>query len=150
MNSTSRAGLLVASFVGAALLASCSTTQSTLDATPSREATMFPVTPEQAHTILVTSITRQFPGSAASPVELPYPGYRIHIRFLLDTHDIVAYMVKVKGRDGSGRVVDGYAFEVDASGTMAIQGTIRADELFKGIQQEAAKLARPLPIVSRS
>ena len=58
---------------------------------------MFPVTREQAHTILVTSITRQFPGSAASPVELPYPGYRIHIRFLLDTHDIVAYMVKVKG-----------------------------------------------------
>ena len=44
--------------------------------------------------------------------------------------------------------MDGYAFEVDASGTMAIQGTIRADELFKGIQQEAAKLARPLPIVS--
>ena len=149
MNSALGTSLVVAICGGVALFASCSTTQSTLDVAAGREATMFPVTTDQAHSILVTSITRQFPGLAASPVEVPYPGFRITLHFALDSHEIVAYMVKVKGRDRSGKVVDGFAFEVDASGTMAIQGTVRADELFKRIQQEAAKLAPPLPIVSR-
>jgi hypothetical protein len=85
---------------------------------------MFPVTAEQANAVFVNSLSRQFAGSAMSPVELPYKGYRITIRFALDSHDIIAYMIRVKGRSPAGQLVEGYAFEGDASGTMAIQGTV--------------------------
>lgn len=133
-----------------ALLAvsACSTTQTTGEASAGRPATMFPVSAEQAKTIMATAISQTFAGSAISPVELPHQGYRISLRFLLDSHDIVAYMIPAKGRTPSGQVVPGFAFEVDASGTMAIQGTVRASGLFDRIRKEAEKVASPLPIDS--
>jgi len=107
---------------------------------------MFPISSEQADRILATATTGEFAGSAISRVEFPNKGYQATIRFALDSHTIVAYMISAKGKKGDGTVVDGFYFEVSNSGTMPLSGGKRAKKLFERLVRDASVIATPTPI----
>jgi hypothetical protein len=109
---------------------------------------MFPFSPDAADKILATAIAGEFAGNPVSRVEFPNKGYQATIRFALDSHTIVAYMIPAKGLTDAGEVVPGFAFEVSHSGTMPISGGNRASSLFKRIVHDANLAATPLPLVS--
>ena len=136
--------LLTASILLAAFLAGCSGTRSTV-ADPST-AHVYPLSEEQANQVVAEAMAAEFSGSAISRVDFPNSGYRVTIRFALDSHDIVALFIPAKARTTEGEIVDGYVFEVNDSGTMAISGRRRASKLFEGIQQRANRIAAPLPL----
>ena len=107
---------------------------------------MFPITSEQAEKILSTAMTAQFPGAPISRVEFPNKGYQATVRFLLDSHTIVAYMIAAKGRAEDGTLKDGFAFEVSNAGTMPLSGGSRANDLFERLIRDASSIAPPLPL----
>ena len=141
--------LLMVGLLACCLLWSCAGTLSTAgygSDTPSPQ--MFPFSPEAADKILATAMAGEFAGNPVSRVEFPNKGYQVTIRFALDSHTIVAYMIPAKGRTDTGEIVPGFAFEVSHSGTMPISGGSRASSLFKRIVYDANLTARPLPLVS--
>ena len=134
---------------GAALLAGCASTQSTVSGDGNKAAArVFLISSEQAEKILATAITAQFPGAPISRVEFPNKGYQATIRFLLDSHTIVAYMIAAKGRSADGTVKDGFAFEVSNAGTMPLSGGSRAGDLFDRLIRDASAISPPVPLVS--
>ncbi len=127
------------------LLIGCAGTRST--ASDPADAWMYPLTNEQAERVLTEAMAAEFSGSALSRVDIPNRGYKVTIRFALDSHDIVAVMVPAKGKTTDGEQVDGFVFEVNDSGTMAISGRRRANRLFEGIQNRASQVAPPVRLV---
>lgn len=135
-------------FTALLLLVGCST-QSTARGDGDRAAgSVFLITPEQADRILATAMTAQFSGSPISRVELPNKGYQTTVRFLLDSHTIVAYMISAKGRASDGTVQSGYAFEVSNSGTMPLSGGSRSSDLFHRLIRDASAISPAVPLVS--
>jgi hypothetical protein len=131
------------------LVSGCAGTMSTVGQGANRsDAQMFPISAEAADKLLATAMAGEFAGSPISRVEFPNKGYQATIRFALDSHTIVAYMIPAKGRAASGEIVQGYAFEVSHSGTMPISGGGRAKSLFRRVVQDAMLVAQPLPLVS--
>jgi hypothetical protein len=100
---------------------------------------------QQADQVLATAIAGEFAGSPISRVEFPNKGYQVTIRFALDSHTIVAYMISARGMNSSGETVPGYYFEVSASGTMPVSGGSRARSLYDRLLRDASALAEPLP-----
>lgn len=137
--------LATALLFGILLLSGCSGTRSTV-ADPST-AHVYPLTEEQANLIVAEAMSAEFSGSAISRVDFPNSGYRVTIRFALDSHDIVALYIPAKGKGPDGETLDGFVFEVNDSGTMAISGRRRANKLFEGIQQRANRVAAPVRLV---
>jgi hypothetical protein len=130
-------------------LTACSSTQSTVSGDGDKAAArVFFLTVEQAEKILATAITAQFAGSPISRVEFPNKGYQTTVRFLLDSHTIVAYMITAKGRAQDGSIQSGFAFEVSNSGTMPLSGGTRANELFQRLVRDASAIAPAAPLVS--
>jgi len=109
-------------------------------------AEMFPLTAEVADKVVATAMATVFPGTPVSRVEFPNKGYQAMIRFALDSHTIVAYMIPAKGFDSAGKDVPGFTFEVSHSGTMPLSGSGKASSLFKRIVHDAKLLASPLPL----
>ena len=131
------------------LLCSCAGTISTLGHghdIPSPQ--MFPLSPEIADKILATAMVGEFAGNIISRVEFPNNGYQTTIRFGLDSHTFIAFMIPVKGRTDKGELVHGFAFEVSHSGTMLISGPTRSNRLYNRIIHDANLVSNPLPIVS--
>jgi hypothetical protein len=97
----------------------CSTTRSTAQAQDSANPAqvMYPVSAEKADSILIQAMNAQFPNASIVRVELPYKGYFLTQRLLLDSHDFTARMIPAKGIGDAGKVVDGYTFEVIDQGT---------------------------------
>jgi len=120
----------------------CSSTQSTI----TREKTGYALSREQAGEIVNSSIQANFspdyvnPGAANS---LTSSGY---VRFALDTHTIVATAIPMRGYLPSGKLADGYGFEVNSFGTMPISGGARAKSVYRLIKQQAGILGEPLRI----
>lgn len=141
---------ILAILVIAAVMATagCATTRSTAQDASSNVSTqyMHQITTEQADEVLIKAMTHQFPEAPIVRVELPYKGYFVTQRFLLDSQDFTARMVPTKGRDKQGKVVDGFYFEVIDAGTMPISGSVRASSLFDKINELANNIAKPLPI----
>jgi len=131
-----------------ASLAGCSSTQSTASGNGDKTAArVFVISQEQADRILATAISAQFPGSPISRVEFPNKGYQATVRFMLDSHTFVAYMIAARGRAVDGSVKEGYAFEVSNSGTMPLSGGTRANELFQRLIRDASSISPAVPLV---
>lgn len=121
-------------------LAACSGQVSQASPTnPSGRPLVYPITAEQADGIIAQAMVEVFPGSPVSAVSLPYKGYTVTLRILLDTHQITAYAVP------AGVPPEGYSFQVDHAGTIPLTGGRRAADLFAAITRRAATLAAPLP-----
>jgi hypothetical protein len=137
--------LLLATCAG--FLASCASTQSTVSGDGNKAAArVFLISSEQAEKILATAMTAQFPGAPILRVEFPNKGYQATVRFLLDSHTIVAYMVAAKGRASDGSVKDGFAFEVSNAGTMPLSGGARAGDLFERLIRDASAISPAVPL----
>lgn len=54
----------------------------------------------------------EFGNSPMVKVQAPHQGYQATIRFMIDTHQIVALMVPSRGIGPDGMTVDGYYFSV--------------------------------------
>jgi hypothetical protein len=131
------------------LLTGCASTQSTASGDGNRAAArVFLMSQEQAEKILATAMTAQFPGAPISRVEFPNKGYQATVRFLLDSHTIVAYMISAKGKATDGTAKDGFAFEVSNAGTMPLSGGTRANELFERLIRDASAISPPVPLAS--
>lgn len=129
------------------ILPGCGSTRSTAQFGPDKVAKMYPISVEQADKILSTAMMAEFPDGALTRVELPFKGYQATIRFLLDSHTISAIMIPTKSRESSGRILDGFIFEVKDSGTMLISGSSRASSAFKRISSAAKAVSNPVPIL---
>lgn len=139
--------LMVAHLVAvSSVVGGCSGSQSMAEAGSSPAAgKIFPIGEDVADRILGVAISSEFPGSAISKVEFPNRGYRVTVRFFVDSHDIVAYMIRSKGIDSNGNVVPGYYFEVSNSGTMPITQGGRAFQLYHKLIADASAVSQPLP-----
>lgn len=91
-------------------------------------------------------MAREFAGSPISRVEFPNKGYQATIRFMLDSHTIVAYMVSAKGKTPNGGLVDGFYFEVSNAGTMPLSGGKRAGKVYESLVRDASLIAQALPV----
>ncbi|MBA4802428.1 MAG: hypothetical protein H2040_11245 [Euryhalocaulis sp.] len=138
--------VLCAAIGSALLLSACSSTQSMANLSETGAGIMFPVDEQTADQILASAMSRQFSGSPISRVTLPNPGYQTTIRFLLDSHTVVAYMIPVSSLSTEGEMIEGFYFEVSNSGTMPISGGNNADQLYDLIIEYAEREADPLPI----
>ncbi len=93
------------------ILTGCAGTISTVGTSSDKASSqMFPLSHEATDKILATAMAGEFAGSAVSRVEFPNKGYQATIRFLLDSHTVVAYMIPAKGRNTAGETVPGFAF----------------------------------------
>ncbi|WMJ09647.1 hypothetical protein [Nitrosomonas sp. sh817] len=107
---------------------------------------MYPMTAEQADKVITEAMNYQFPDAPILRVELPYKGYFVTRRFLLDSQDFTARMILAKGIDQNGKTVSGFYFEVLDAGTMPISGSIRASSLFDKIIEIANNISKPILI----
>ncbi len=78
-------------------------------------------------------------------VEHPNKGYQATIKFLFDSHQIVATMVPSRGRSGDGSVQDGYYFNVTHSGTMPLSGMSRSKRMRERLTEAATALSPSVP-----
>jgi hypothetical protein len=132
-----------------ALITGCASTQSTISGDGDKAAArVFLLSAEQAEKILATAMAAQFAGNPISRVEFPNKGYQATVRFLLDSHTFMAYMIAAKGRASDGTVKSGFAFEVSNSGTMPLSGGSRASDLFQRLIRDASAISSAVPLVS--
>ncbi len=143
-----RTFLAIALVLFAFVVTGCATSRSTAQGKDASDQTqkMYPVSAEKADNILIQAMTYQFPDAPIVRVDLPYKGYFVTRRFLLDSQDFTARMIPAKGIRKDGEIVDGYVFEVIDAGTMPISGSVRASSLFDKILEHANVEAKPIPI----
>lgn len=127
----------------------CATSRSTAQYASADVSTqyIYPITEEQADKVLTEAMKYQFPDAPIVRVELPYKGYFVTRRFLLDSQDFTARMIPAKGIDQSGKTVNGFYFEVLDAGTMPISGSVRASSLFDRVIEIANNISKPILIV---
>lgn len=131
----------------AVLASGCSTSETMLAQDPGQGSPkMFPISAEDADRILATAMSAEFAGSPISRVEFPNKGYQATIRFALDSHNIVGYMISAVGTNSAGEKVEGFYFEVSSHGTMPISGSSRAQSVYARLLRDAGTIASPLPL----
>lgn len=111
----------------------------------SRSEPVFLISEVQADQILVDAMNAEFGTSPMVRVEYPHRGYQATIKFLFDSHQIVAIMVPSKGLRPDGSVQDGYYFNVNHSGTMPLSGMARANRLRERLSEAATRLSPSVP-----
>ncbi|RSB48177.1 hypothetical protein [Brevundimonas sp. 357] len=111
----------------------------------SQSEPVFLITEAQADRILVDAMNVEFGSDPIVRVEHPNKGYQATIKFLFDSHQIVATMVPSRGRSGDGSVQDGYYFSVTHSGTMPLSGMSRSKRLRERLSQAATALSPSVP-----
>lgn len=111
----------------------------------SQSEPVFLISEAQADQILVDAMNVEFGTSPIVRVEHPNKGYQTMIKFLVDSHQIVATMVPSRGRKADGTVEDGYYFNVTHSGTMPLSGIARSKRLRKRLSNAAAALSPSVP-----
>lgn len=87
----------------------------------------------------------EFGTSPIVRVEHPNRGYQATIKFLIDSHQIVATMVPSRGVASDGAVRDGFYFNVTHSGTMPLSGIARSNRLKEGLSRAAAAVSPSVP-----
>lgn len=111
----------------------------------SQSEPVFLISEAQADQILVEAMNIEFGTSPIVRIEHPNRGYQATIKFLFDSHQIVATMVRSKGVSADGSVRDGYYFNVTHSGTMPLSGMARSRSLGERLQQSATALSPSVP-----
>ena len=116
---------------------SCTSTRSSIDHSQNKSLSgIFNITQEKADAIIIKSF-EQVIGGPVSRVTSPHRGYQSTLRFLLDSHEIAAFMVPVTLLDSQGVKIRGYSFQVRDSGTMPILGGAKAEKLLNKIIDHA-------------
>jgi hypothetical protein len=103
------------------------------------------ITESQADQILVDAMNAEFGTSPIVRVEHPNRGYQATIKFLIDSHQIVATMVPSRGLASDGTVRDGFYFNVTHSGTMPLSGIARSNRLKERLSKAATALSPSVP-----
>lgn len=111
----------------------------------SQSEPVYLITEAQADQILVDAMNTEFGNSPIVRVEHPNRGYQATIKFLIDSHQIVATMVPSRERSSEGAVQDGYYFNVTHSGTMPLSGMSRAKRLRERLSHAATALSPTVP-----
>ncbi len=111
----------------------------------SQSEPVFLISEAQADQILVDAMNVEFGTSPIVRVEHPNKGYQTTIKFLVDSHQIVATMVPSRGRKADGTVEDGYYFNVTHSGTMPLSGIARSNRLRERLSNAATALSPSVP-----
>jgi len=111
----------------------------------SQSEPVYLITEAQADRILVDAMNVEFGSDPIVRVEHPNEGYQATIKFLFDSHQIVATMVPSRGRSGDGSVQDGYYFNVTHSGTMPLSGMSRSKRMRERLSQAATALSPSVP-----
>lgn len=111
----------------------------------SQSEPVFLITEAQADQILVDAMNVEFGNSPIVRVEYPNKGSQATIKFLFDSHQIVATMVPSRGRQTDGSVRDGYYFTVSHSGTMPLSGMTRSRRLRDRLSEAATELSPSVP-----
>lgn len=111
----------------------------------SQNEPVYLITQAQADQILVDAMNIEFGSDPIVRVEHPNKGYQATIKFLFDSHQIVATMVPSKGHSGDGSVQDRYYFNVTHSGTMPLSGMSRSKRMRERLSQAATALSPSVP-----
>lgn len=116
----------------------CTSTRSSIDHSQNKSLSgIFNITEEKAYAIILKSLEEVMGGSPVSRVTSPHKGYQSTLRFLLDSHNIAAFMIPVTLVDSQGEKINGYSFQVRDSGTMPILGGAKAEKLLNKIIDHA-------------
>lgn len=107
----------------------------------SQSEPVYLITEAQADQILVDAMNVEFGTSPIVRVEHPNRGYQATIKFLIDSHQIVATMVPSRGVASDGTVRDGFYFNVTHSGTMPLSGIARSNRLKERLSKAATALS---------
>ncbi len=111
----------------------------------SRSEPVFLISETEADQILVDAMNAEFGTSPIVRVEYPHKGYQATIKFLFDSHQIVATMVPSTGLRADGSAEAGYYFNVTHSGTMPLSGIARSNRLRKRLSDAATSLSPSVP-----
>jgi hypothetical protein len=111
----------------------------------SQSEPVYLITEAQADQILVDAMNIEFGSDPIVRVEHPNKGYQATIKFLFDSHQIVATMVPSRGRSADGSVQDGYYFNVSHSGTMPLSGISRSKRMRERLAEAAGALTPSVP-----
>lgn len=138
--------VLAAAAAAALAVGACASSPATTPGTyVSRSEPVFLISEAQADQILVDAMNVEFGTSPIVHVEHPNRGYQTTIKFVFDSHQIVATMVPTKGVSADGSVRDGYYFNVTHSGTMPLSGMARSGRLRERLSQAATALSPSVP-----
>jgi len=110
-----------------------------------RSEPVYLITEVQADQVLVDAMNVEFGTAPIVRIEHPNKGYQATIKFLIDSHQIVATMVPSKGVSSDGSVRDGYYFNVTHSGTMPLSGIPRSNRLRERLTKAATALSPSVP-----
>lgn len=111
----------------------------------SQSEPVFLISEAQADQVLVNAMNVEFGTSPIVRVEHPNKGYQATIKFLFDSHQIIATMVPSRGVAAGGFVQDGYYFAVTHSGTMPLSGMSRSRRLRDRLSEAATALSPSVP-----
>lgn len=111
----------------------------------SQSEPVFLISEAQADQILVDAMNVEFGTSPIVRVEHPNRGYQATIKFLFDSHQIIATLVPSTGRRQDGTVQGGYYFNVTHSGTMPLSGMARSNRLRERLSEAATALSPSVP-----
>lgn len=110
-----------------------------------RSEPVYLITEGQADQILVDAMNAEFGTAPIVRIEHPNPGYQATIKFLIDSHQIVATMVPSRGVASGDAVRDGFYFNVTHSGTMPLSGIARSNRLKDRLNDAATALSPSVP-----
>lgn len=131
---------------GALVISGCASAPARAPGTyVSQSEPVYLITETQADQILVDAMNVEFGTSPIVRIEQPNRGYQATIKFLIDSHQIVATMVPSRGRKADGTVQDGFYFTVTHSGTMPLSGIARSNRLRERLTKAATALSPSVP-----
>ncbi len=137
-----RAVIATALCVGVMALSACASAPARTPGTyVSQSEPVYLITEAQADQILVDAMNVEFGTAPIVRVEAPNKGYQATIKFLVDSHQIVATMVPSRGRTADGSIQSGYYFNVTHSGTMPLSGMSRSKRLRERLSEAATAIS---------
>lgn len=141
-----RAVVSAALLVGVLTLSGCASAPARTSGTyVSQSEPVYLITEAQADQILVDAMNIEFGNDPIVRVQHPNKGYQATIKFLFDSHQIVATMVPSRGRAGDGSVQTGYYFNVSHSGTMPLSGISRSKRMRERLTEAATAISPSVP-----
>ena len=141
-----RALVSAALMVGVLTLSGCASAPARTPGTyVSQSEPVFLITEAQADQILVDAMNIEFGSDPIVRIEAPNKGYQATIKFLFDSHQIVATMVPSRGRAADGTVQAGYYFNVSHSGTMPLSGMSRSKRMRERLSEAATAISPSVP-----
>lgn len=124
------------SAVALAFVAGCSGSVNTASSTSgSSSPVLYVMTEQQADAVMRQAMAENFQRQPISDVSVPHRGYTAEIFFALDRHAVTLTAVPAQGRDGAGKTVSGYYFEVNHFGSMPLTGGGRARSVLASVEQ---------------